>query len=127
MTSLTELSLANGRRADIVALAPSGELQIVEIKSCLADFRCDQKWPEYRDFCDRLLFAVAPTFQTDVLPADCGLILADAYGGEIIREAPYHPLKPARRKAMLLHFAATAASRLHVTMDPGLDRRYERD
>ena len=30
------------------------------------------KWPEYREFCDRLFFAVAPTFPTEVLPPDTG-------------------------------------------------------
>jgi hypothetical protein len=124
MASVTELTLANGRRADVVALSTSGNVQIVEIKSSLVDFRTDQKWPEYRDYCDFLLFAVAPYFPVDVLPADCGLILADAYGAELIREAPHHPLSAARRKAMLLNFATTAAARLHVTTDPGFVRQF---
>src|SRR4029078_13282560 len=34
-----ELGLANGRRADVVALSPGGDIWIVEIKSCLIDFQ----------------------------------------------------------------------------------------
>ena len=56
---LREFPLANARRADILALGTKGELVIVEIKSSIADFRADTKWLHYRDFADRLYFAVA--------------------------------------------------------------------
>jgi hypothetical protein len=116
--SLAEMPLANGRRADIMALGPHGTIWIVEIKSSIADFRSDQKWPEYREYCDALLFAVAPDFPTDILPADTGLIFADSYGGEIMRAAPVHPLTAARRKSLILSVATTAARRLHAASDP---------
>src|SRR4028119_1113625 len=76
-SALGEFTLANGRRADVIALGPDGLLTIVEIKSSVADFRADQKWPDYEDFCDRFFFAVPETVPFDVLPADRGLILAD--------------------------------------------------
>src|ERR1700742_3233825 len=57
--TVTELSLASGRRADIVALADDGTILIVEIKSCIADFRADAKWPDYRLHCDKLYFAIS--------------------------------------------------------------------
>ena len=118
MASLGEVSLANGRRADVVAAAGSGEIWIAEIKSSLDDFRADSKWPEYREFCDRLFFAVAPTFPHEVLPADTGLIIADRYGGEVVRDAPEHKLTGARRKAMTLRLVHTAAMRLQAVIDP---------
>jgi len=117
--SLSEVCLANGRRADILALGREGTTWIVEIKSSIADFRSDQKWHEYRDYCDALLFAVAPDFPSEILPSDTGLILADAYAGELVREAPRHPMSPARRKALTLSFARTAATRLLAQIDPG--------
>ncbi len=88
LTSVAELPLPNGRRADVCALSDKGEIWIVEIKSSIEDFRTDQKWPEYRDFSDRLFFAVRPGFPVEVLPEDAGLILADRYGGEIVRASP---------------------------------------
>jgi hypothetical protein len=118
LAAVTEVSLANGRRADVVGVSERGEIWIVEIKSCLDDFRTDQKWPEYREFCDRLLFAVAPGFPQEVLPADTGLIVADRYGGELLRPAPEHKLAPARRKAMTLRVARVAALRLQGVIDP---------
>jgi hypothetical protein len=118
---INELPLPNGRRADVVGLSPAGDIWIVEVKSCLEDLRVDAKWPEYRDFCDALFFAVAPDFPRDVLPVDTGLILADRYGGEIIREAPVARLPAARRKAMTLRFARSAAFSLQVLGDPGLE------
>ena len=118
--SVSEVTLANGRRADVLAIRRNGEIWIVEIKSSIADFRADQKWIEYRDYCDALLFAVAPDFPSDILPADTGLILADAYAGELVRLAPQHPLTAARRKALTLSLARTASMRLHAQIDPGL-------
>jgi hypothetical protein len=117
--SLSEVPLGNGRRADILGVGRDGETWIVEIKSSIADFRTDLKWHEYREYCDALLFAVAPDFPADILPADTGLILADAYGGELVRSAPRHPLSPARRKALTLSFARMAAMRLLAQTDPG--------
>jgi hypothetical protein len=110
--TLQELTLANGRRADIAALSPKGELLIVETKSGVEDFIVDFKWPEYRDYCDAFYFAVAPEFPQELIQEDCGLIVADGFGGDILRPAPRHPLAPARRKAVTLHFARVAALRL---------------
>ncbi len=123
MASVAEVSLANGRRADIVAIMGSGEIWIVEIKSSIEDFRADHKWPEYRGFCDRLYFAVAPVFPRDVLPGDTGLIVADRYGGEVVRSAAEHRLSGARRKALMLRLVHTAAMRLQTAVDPEIARR----
>ena len=116
--TLPEVSLANGRRADLMALGENGLVTIVEIKSCLADFRADRKWPDYRDYCDRLYFAVPETMAPEVLPECCGLIVADSFGAAILRDAPCHPLAGARRKAVTLRFAHAAARLLHGLEDP---------
>lgn len=113
-----EVPLANGRRADIVGLGERGDLWIVEIKSCLADFRADQKWPAYLDFADAFYFAVDPGFPVAVLPEGPGLIIADRWGGEIVRPAPETRLAAPRRKAMTLRLARIAATRLSLALDP---------
>ena len=118
--SIAEAALANGRRADAMAIGPNGDIWIVEIKSSIADFRSDNKWPEYRDYCDRLYFAVAPDFPSEILPPDTGLMLADRYGGEIIRDAPETRLAAARRKAVTLAFARVAAARLANAIEPSI-------
>jgi hypothetical protein len=120
LTSLTEVTMASGRRADIMTLSERGDIWIVEIKSSVEDFRADQKWPEYRDYCDRLFFAVNPLFPLDLLPSDTGLIVADRFGGELIREAPAHPLAPARRKVLTVRLARLGAMRLLALADPEL-------
>ena len=116
--TLPEFTLASGRRADVMALSANGVLTIVEIKSCVADFRADRKWPDYQDFCDRFYFAVPDTMPVDILPEDRGLIVADSFGAAIIREAGHHPLAGARRKAVTLRFAQSAAFALHALADP---------
>jgi CysZ protein len=116
--SLPEFTLASGRRADVIALGGDGLLTIVEIKSSVADFRADRKWPDYRDFCDRFFFAVPDTLPRAILPEDTGLIVADSFGAAILREAPPHPLAGARRKAVTLRFAHAAAGLLHALADP---------
>lgn len=112
LSMVPELALASGRRADLVALAGSGEIWIVEIKSSVEDFRSDTKWPEYRQHCDRLFFATHSGVPMELFPPDCGLIVADGWSGHLLREAPEHRLAAATRKAMLLRFARAAADRL---------------
>ncbi len=119
MAVLTEMPLASGRRADIVALGADASVWIVEIKSCVADYRSDRKWPDYRRHCDRLFFACTTEVPQEIFPEDAGLILADAYGAGIVREAPEHRLAPATRRAVTLRFGRMAASRLHGLCDPG--------
>jgi hypothetical protein len=115
---VSELPLASGRRADLVALGSDGELWIVEIKSSLADLRADRKWSDYRRHCDRLFFATVPDVPRGMFPPDAGLIVADAFGATISSEAPEHRLHAAARKRMLLSFARAAALRLSVLADP---------
>ena len=116
--ALSELTLKTGRRVDIAALNPKGQITIVEIKSSLADFQADTKWHDYLDWADRFYFAVPPDFPADILPPEQGLIFADRFGGEIIRDAPHTPLAPARRKALTILFATTAARRVFSMQDP---------
>jgi hypothetical protein len=117
--TLTEITLATGRRADVMALGAAGAIWIVEIKSSLADFRCDAKWPDYRDYCDRLFFAIPQSMDREVMPAETGLIVADSWGADILRHPEETPLHPSRRKALILAFARGAALRLHGLYDPG--------
>ncbi len=116
--TLTEMPLASGRRADIVALAQDSTILIVEIKSSVADFRADIKWPDYRAHCDKLYFAISEHTPPEIMPEDAGLIIADNFGAEILREAPDHRLAAATRRSMLVRFAHTAALRLHGLADP---------
>jgi hypothetical protein len=113
-----ELPLASGRRADLAALRRDGEIWIVEIKSSIEDFRVDTKWPDYRLHCDRLFFATAAHVPQDIFPPDAGLIVADAYGAELLREAPEHRLHASTRRSMMLSFARAAARRLQALADP---------
>jgi hypothetical protein len=116
---LAEVPLANGRRADLMAVSTSGDIVIVEIKSSVEDFRSDRKWPEYWEFCDALFFAVPVGFPEGLLPADCGLIRADPFAAEVVRESTVKRLAPARRKAVTVRFAHLAAARLGRLIDPG--------
>ena len=111
---LLEVCLPNGRRADVMALGPKGEIAICEVKSSIEDFRTDQKWGDYLPFCDAYYFAVAPEFPVDVLPDEPGLIIADGFGGAVIRPASPSPLAPARRKSLTLAFARLAALRANA-------------
>jgi len=111
--SLTEFPTAAGRRMDLCALGPKGEIWCIEVKSSRADFVSDSKWADYLPWSEKLFFAVPDGFPTDILPPEHGLILADHWGGEILRMAQSRPLAPARRKAQTLRFARLAAERLH--------------
>jgi hypothetical protein len=115
---VSELALASGRRADLVALDTGGEIWIVEIKSSVADFRADQKWMDYRAHCDRLFFATTQQVPAEIFPKDAGLIVADGFGASVVCQAPEHRLPAATRKSMMLAFARAAALRLQALADP---------
>src|SRR5947209_4194360 len=109
---LLEFTLANGRRLDIAALSGDGCMLGAEIKVSLTDLKSDSKWPEYLEFCERFYFAIPPDFPDEFVPAGAGLIVADRYGGAIVRPSPEWTLHASRRKAVTLRFAKVAAERL---------------
>jgi hypothetical protein len=116
--SLVEFPLANGRRADVLGLGKAGDIMIVEIKISAADFRADHKWTAYRDFSDRLYFAVPTAFPRVLIPDECGLMVADSFGAAVLRDSDAAPLSPGRRRALTLRFGRLAAARLRRSLDP---------
>ena len=116
--SLVEFIPARGLRVDVISLGPKGEIWIVECKSSRADFATDRKWQGYLDFCDRYFWAVDADFSVDLLPAETGLIIADAYGAEIQRMPQETRLASARRSKLTREFARSAALRMQGLADP---------
>lgn len=123
---LREVSLPNGRRADVQAVGPNGRIAIVEIKVSLADLRGDAKWLDYLPWCDCFYWAVPPGFPLAPF-ADAergvgraGLIVADAFGGAVLAEPVEVTLAGARRRAETLRFAMRAAGRVMMGADGGL-------
>ncbi len=125
--AMDEFVPAPGLRVDVMALGPSGDIWIIECKSGLADYRSDNKWHRYLEYCDQFFWAVDTSFPIDILPAETGLIIADGFDATIERAAPdvpSSPLHPSRRKALTLKFARTAAQRLRVIHDPSPSQRF---
>lgn len=110
--SVAEVTLATGRRVDLMAIDRKGLVWVIEVKSSLADFRSDRKWPEYGDYCDCFAFAVAPEFPLEVLPPGIGLFVSDGFDADLLTPPVVTPLPAARRKAVTLRYALTAAARL---------------
>lgn len=120
---ILEFSLANGRRLDVAALGADGTVAGVEIKVAIADLKGDAKWPDYLEFCELFYFAIPPDFPDELVPAGTGLIVADRYGGAIVRPAPPCALHASRRKAVTLRFAKVAAERLALALELAGDVR----
>jgi len=118
LVSLPEFTLASGRRADLICFDAKSRITIVEIKSSIEDFRTDQKWPDYLEFCDAFYFAVPESFPRSLIPEDQGLMVADGYSATVIRESADFTLNAARRRTLLLQFAQLAARRLQALTDP---------
>ncbi|MEO1139226.1 MAG: MmcB family DNA repair protein [Pseudomonadota bacterium] len=118
--TVEEFTPERGKRVDVMALGPKGEIWVVECKSSRADFACDAKWDGYLEWCDRYFWAVDEAFPTDLLPEGTGLIIADGYDAQIIRMAPENKLATSRRTALTRRFARHAALRLQGARDPGL-------
>ena len=120
---ILEFTLANGRRLDVAALGPDGTVLGVEIKVAVSDLKGDQKWPEYLEFCELFYFAVPPDFPEELVPDSTGLIVADRFGGAILRPSPRATLHASRRKAVTLSFAKVAAERLTGAIDLAAEPR----
>jgi hypothetical protein len=118
--TIEEFTPERGKRLDILALGPKGEVWVIECKSSRADFASDAKWPGYLEWGDRYFWAVDERFPTDLLPAETGLIIADGYDAEILRMGLETRLAAPRRKAVIQRFARHAALRLQALRDPGL-------
>jgi hypothetical protein len=118
---IQEFTLANARRLDVAALHENGAVLGVEIKVALADLRGDTKWPDYLEFCESFYFAIPPGFPDEHVPPGTGLIVADRYGGAIVRPSPAWQIHPSRRKAVTLRFARVAAERLAMTLELATD------
>jgi hypothetical protein len=120
---ILEFTLANGRRLDVAALGADGTVVGVEIKVALGDLKGDMKWPEYLEFCELFYFAIPPNFPDEFVPPGTGLIVADRYGGAIVRPSPVATLHASRRKAVTLSFAKVAAERLASVIELAADPR----
>jgi hypothetical protein len=118
---ILEFTLANGRRLDVAALGADGTMLGVEIKVAVADLKGDAKWPEYLEFCELFYFAIPPDFPDELVPANTGLIVADRFGGAIVRPSPIAAIHASRRKAVTLRFAKVAAERLNLALDLAAD------
>jgi hypothetical protein len=116
--TVTEFPLPNGRRVDVMALDADGSFTIVEVKSSVADFRADRKWPEYLPFCERFYFAVPEDFPLPLVPDACGLIVADRFGAAIRRPPETGAVNGNRKRRQLLRFALIASERLQRIRDP---------
>ena len=115
---LLEFVPAPGLRVDVISVTPSGEIWIVECKSCRADFTGDRKWQGYLEFCDRFFWAVDCDFPDELLPEGSGLIRADSWGAELLRMAPETRLAGARRSRLLRDIARVSTQRLLAVTDP---------
>jgi hypothetical protein len=109
---LGEFTFRSGRRADLIGIDRAGRIAIVEVKVSVPDFRGDTKWHDYLEWCDAFYFAVPGEFPRDLLPDGHGLIVADAWGGEVLRPPFAGLMHPSRRKALTLQFGRVAARRL---------------
>jgi len=124
LATVAEMPLEGGRRADLMAIDAGGRLVIVEIKVSRADLLGDGKWPDYLAHCDRFFWAVPAGFDLSpldgsaFLPGRTGVIVADRYDAEIVREATTEPLAAHARKRCTLAFARRAARRLQALADP---------
>lgn len=77
-------------RADFLALNTKREIIIVEVKSCVQDFRTDKKWHKYLPYCNKLYFALTEdtwrAIQSEI-PKGIGVMILNDYGLTIVQSA----------------------------------------
>ena len=110
---LPEFTLKTNRRPDITCLGKDGQIIMIEVKSSVADFKSDHKWPDYREWADAFYFAVGDDFPHEILPDEtqCGIIITDGFDCHELRQAPLEKLAAARRNHLIRRLARTAMLR----------------
>lgn len=89
-------------RADVYAINGKFQVVVVEVKSCVADFRSDTKWREYLPYCTKFYFAADPetieVIRAEVEPEKpaVGYITLKSWGG--ITPYSAQVVKPADRQ-----------------------------
>lgn len=108
------------RRADVVAVKLNGQIVIVEVKSCVADFRTDTKWTEYLPYCHKFYLAMMPQTwdklkqesETVKLLSKHGVgvigLMADGYA-KIMRPATEYEMDDDKHRSLLARLAWRAA------------------
>ena len=91
-----------------------------DLSSIVPDLKGDMKWPDYLEFCELFYFAIPPDFPEHLVPPETGLIVADRYGGAIVRPSGRTQLHASRRKAVTLSFAKCAAERLALMLEAAM-------
>lgn len=104
-----EIGLVKGGRlrADVVAMNMGGGIDIIEVKSSVADFRSDKKMEGYRKYCDKAYIAcskeVYDKIKDKVLPG---------FGVYVVGPNSIYVAKRARYKAMSARLRLSIAVRL---------------
>lgn len=83
-----EVELSPHLRCDILCITYEEQVIIIELKTCKQDFKSDNKWQKYMDYCDYFYF-FSPR---DIVPIDeidnkVGLLYLDGNNVITIREA----------------------------------------
>lgn len=87
-----EVGLCKGGRyrADVLAINMGAGIEVVEVKSSVADFRSDKKMAQYMQYCDKLYLAVTkPVYdkiKDRVLPG-VGVLLVDGSRCWVVKRA----------------------------------------
>ena len=70
--------------------------------------------------CDDFYLAVAAGFPLDLLPEDTGIVVADRFGGEVLRPSNRRPRATVARNRQILFFAHAAGGQLYRLQNSAL-------
>lgn len=121
--------LKGGRlRADIVALNMGGGIDIVEVKSSVADFRSDKKMGQYRKFADRMYLActkeVYDKIKDQVLPG-IGVYVVGQDSVYVAKRARYEAMHGKTRLSIAVRMGYRSADQtLHQRKSKNAGRKY---
>lgn len=125
-----EVGLVKGGkyRADVVALHMGGGLDVVEVKSSVADFRSDKKMGEYAKYCDKLYLActseVYAKIKDKVLPG-IGVIIVGSNYCYVKKKARTNKLDDKTRLNLMARIAYRSAdATLHDRKSKTAGRKY---
>ena len=110
----SEVTLPNGKRADVVGFSESGHIVIVEVKVSTADFLHDEKWQSYLEYCDFFYFLL----DNEVRPA----YYQKKYMGIGLLQETKNSLKV--KETHELQHTATDREKIHFSISKALSKKY---
>ncbi len=111
--AISEFTLPNGKRVDCIGYNKNGHIIIIEVKASIADFRQDQKWETYLNYCNEFYFLLDFPIKYEEVN-ETGFLIENKSSLEVIKESPMYNNLNSSDKMNLMYSINKNLSRKYI-------------